>query len=961
MLDSIRVFIAKHHRAVVLSSNGYNLSFQRYRPGQNGSHFDVYMKTPTVIIKTISDTDLFEDQGDNYFEITSLTFKGMLGLITANNSIYLGLVTGVQSVGYSLWTMRGSRVTPLQRIHKVLDVDFFCLDNGLYDVLFMDKNEQNTDKLLHEHPCGALKKLFSDGTFYFSNDYDITNNVRRHGLVHTLEQTIDNQDQGFVWNFSLTDEILSWRQRLPRLERKAFDASSLLLFTIRGFCRTTLVETPKFVASITLISRISIEKGPCSLDTEGIDDRGKVSNFVETEIVVNTEKFVFSYTQVSGSIPLSWEVVDSQFLHGRKIKITKNALQTQAAFDKHMDSLEVRYGVVSIVNLFKSKSETQELLKRIYTECAEAKDVKITNIEITTSSLTKSPHKVLYMLNQDILEFGAFAYDISRGIYFGRQTGVLRISAFDNIAKQILLERIISGDVLELATKELDGFLPTTAFLGAHDKLWSENSYWIDRIFTKNWKNTSKYAKIYTKLLNSKVMLFDPLHFYISHYLKQREQDYTDKRTVSLFCGTFNVSGRTSEDSIDEWIFPEDSGLDDKVADAYIIGLEEVVELTPGHILSTDPYAKQYWERRILTLINGKKKGRKFCKVWSGQLGGILAMFFIKDTEYDRINHVEADVKKTGFGGMASNKGAVAISFKYNATSFCVVVSHLAAGLENVEQRHNDYKTIFKNIRFARGLRIKDHDAIIWMGDFNYRILMSNDEVRQLITLKDYATLLQKDQLNQQMTSGESFPYFHEMPISFPPTYKFDPGTRTYDTSEKMRIPAWTDRILSRGEVLKQLRYSCAENILFSDHRPVFAMFRARISVVDESKKLALFKEIYDDITKRLSTLSEEERMAFFDGTDVSLWKLKQEGTIPGKNFQIVTGSATQGETRRKSNKLPPPSSDANKWWIGNGRQVKVTLDINPAEYMLNPMRDPNPFVEDDTEPLFVPRPKEKM
>ena len=63
-------------------------------------------------------------------------------------------------------------------------------------------------------------------------------------------------------------------------------------------------------------------------------------------------------------------------------------------------------------------------------------------------------------------------------------------------------------------------------------------------------------------------------------------------------------------------------------------------------------------------------------------------------------------------------------------------------------------------------------------------------------------------------------------------------------------------------------------------------------------RELALFKEIYDGITKRLSTLSEEERMAFFDGTDVSLWKLKQEGTVPGKNFQIVTGSSTQGETR---------------------------------------------------------------
>lgn len=47
-----------------------------------------------------------------------------------------------------------------------------------------------------------------------------------------------------------------------------------------------------------------------------------------------------------------------------------------------------------------------------------------------------------------------------------------------------------------------------------------------------------------------------------------------------------------------------------------------------------------------------------------------------------------------------------------------------------------------------------------------------------------------------QQEAGNVFKNFLEGPINFPPTYKYDLFSDDYDTSEKCRAPAWTDRVL---------------------------------------------------------------------------------------------------------------------------------------------------------------------
>ena len=47
-------------------------------------------------------------------------------------------------------------------------------------------------------------------------------------------------------------------------------------------------------------------------------------------------------------------------------------------------------------------------------------------------------------------------------------------------------------------------------------------------------------------------------------------------------------------------------------------------------------------------------------------------------------------------------------------------------------------------------------------------------------------------QLRQAIDTGAAFVGYEEGPLLFRPTYRYDAGTDMYDTSEKMRTPAWT-------------------------------------------------------------------------------------------------------------------------------------------------------------------------
>ena len=117
---------------------------------------------------------------------------------------------------------------------------------------------------------------------------------------------------------------------------------------------------------------------------------------------------------------------------------------------------------------------------------------------------------------------------------------------------------------------------------------------------------------------------------------------------------------------------------------------------------------------------------------------------------------------------MAGNKGAVAIRMEYANSQLCFVTAHLTAGFANYEDRNRDYQTINNGLRFQRNRGIQDHETVIWLGDFNYRIGLSDERVRKLIQLGDLEALYENDQVGPPVPHAIADHFPLTVAIKFP-------------------------------------------------------------------------------------------------------------------------------------------------------------------------------------------------
>ncbi|KAJ2720610.1 Inositol-1,4,5-trisphosphate 5-phosphatase 1 [Coemansia sp. D1744] len=528
---------------------------------------------------------------------------------------------------------------------------------------------------------------------------------------------------------------------------------------------------------------------------------------------------------------------------------------------------------------------------------------------------------------------------ISRGVIaeFLRQNDMVRRNMLDSVVDSVGRLWAANGNAISrtyAGTNALKSDVTTSGKSGWAGFL-SDASKSISRLMQSNFQDRGKQSVIDillgsgdSGLLCRPVMLYDPYESIIAPQLEREMQRIGRKDTIHVMLCTYNLHGRSyGGESLGTWL----SMPRDKRPDFIAIGFQEVVNLDVQSVISADTANRRTWEQVLTTEINdqyrtafGDRAEGEYALVSSEQLVGVVLLFFAHDTALPRIHNVQMVKHKTGMAGMTGNKGCVAMHMMFDDTSICIVSAHLAAGSSNFAERNNDYHTIRTGTRFQRGRYIDSHDYVFWIGDLNYRVSLPNDQVRSLVAQGQLRTLMKHDQLKDQMAAGKVFRGYNEADVRFAPTYKYDSGTTTYDTSEKMRVPSWTDRIMYRGRNVRVLEYY-RDEICFSDHKPVLAMMQFDVMSIDKAHKRQITRNLY----ARLHELDS----GAVDGRAPRTAVQKLIDLDMPSSSGSSTGTQSPSSVSASGLDLPNPSSDSYAWWTNTGTQrtkPAVTASVNP-------------------------------
>lgn len=267
-----------------------------------------------------------------------------------------------------------------------------------------------------------------------------------------------------------------------------------------------------------------------------------------------------------------------------------------------------------------------------------------------------------------------------------QQEGIFRTNCLDCLDRTNLIQTNISLMALENFLHQV-GTDTVSEIRMRHSSLWADNGDALSRIyagtgalkssFTRHGKMSLAGAfadarksatRLYVNTFGDKarqntidvlmgrlanqvpVDLYDPLNDIVSAELERRIDEYTSSKNIRIWVGSFNVNGRSDGAMTDlsSWLF----ALREKDGDTpsvVVVAFQEIVELSPQQIMSTDPEPRMIWEKAVKDCLNAhadQYNTKNYVLLRSGQLVGTALLVYVREDAIHDVKNVEGSVKK---------------------------------------------------------------------------------------------------------------------------------------------------------------------------------------------------------------------------------------------------------------------------------------------------------------------------
>ena len=470
------------------------------------------------------------------------------------------------------------------------------------------------------------------------------------------------------------------------------------------------------------------------------------------------------------------------------------------------------------------------------------------------------------------------------------------------------------------------------------------------------------------------------------NYLRDIRSSLSTRRAYNVLGVTWNVNQTRPGLHAFRNILGGENGV--ATAAFVVLGLQEI-EMGGASVISSAAKERirpelqeqgnanaQFWGEAVLRVLNNMMPNQ-WVRVGMRQMSGLLTLVFARQELKNFVGEVETGAVACGAMGVGGNKGASAVRFGIHRNYICVLSSHFKAHQNEIQGRNENYRQISRKLTFKSranrlfdeaaeddvdspdpyfepvvGHALKDADVVLWMGDFNYRLDLPYYNALSLIAENNISELLEFDQCLKQVRTGEIFADMDEAPIAFPPTYKFDKGIHdrmAYDSSEKQRIPSWTDRIFFRGRgnpqqgdlsrftTVESLAYESLPDVVDSDHKPVRSLLRIDIPIVNEEEYRIAACQTLGVFNSEPSTWVQDTALEFGIGENAAVY-LQNTGGQPCTFALVLRGEeALTGwiSVNPTAGVVPPGMQQAISLTVPStssldvvSREIKIFLDI---------------------------------